>query len=137
MADSQLLDWCTNLTGPLRDVVTHREYLLGLLVKKKAVVTEMNAAHVPMKILGLQMKRKNIGEELVVSDDDPLEPSNSSFHFKTQSRLGFEADGAGRPACPWEPFRGQPRIRRNANSPGFTSILSEITSPRTGRQSYG
>jgi hypothetical protein len=35
MADAQLLDWCTNLTGPLRDVVTHREYLLGVLVKKR------------------------------------------------------------------------------------------------------
>ena len=35
--------------------------LAGLLVEQKVVVAEMRSAHVPMEILGLQIKREGVG----------------------------------------------------------------------------
>src|SRR6516162_3566781 len=52
-----------DLAHALGNVVGGRENLLALLVEEEMVVTEVRARHMPMEILGLQIKRKHIGEQ--------------------------------------------------------------------------
>src|SRR6516164_2486814 len=52
-----------DLADPLGDVVGSRENLLALLVEEEMVIAEVRAGYVPMEILGLQVKRKHIGEQ--------------------------------------------------------------------------
>src|SRR5262252_9210035 len=46
----------------LGDGVGGRENLLALLVEEEMIVAEVRAGYVPMEILGLQVKRKHVGE---------------------------------------------------------------------------
>src|SRR5262249_13484026 len=50
------------LSHPLGDGVGGRENLLALLVEEEMIVAEVRAGYVPMEILGLQVKRKHVGE---------------------------------------------------------------------------
>jgi hypothetical protein len=59
-----------NLADPLGDVVGGRENLLGLLVEHEMVVAEVGARYMPMEILGLQVKRKHIGEQNIERPGD-------------------------------------------------------------------
>src|SRR5207247_431143 len=52
-----------DLADALGDVVGGREDLLGLLVEEKMIVAEVRARHMPMEILGLQVKREHVGED--------------------------------------------------------------------------
>jgi len=54
-----------DLADPLGDVVGGLENLLALLVEEEMVVAEVGAGDMPMEILGLQVKRKEIGEQCV------------------------------------------------------------------------
>jgi hypothetical protein len=53
------------LADPFRDRVGHGKELLTLLVEHQVVVAEMGSAHVPVKILRLEIKRKDIGQDRV------------------------------------------------------------------------
>src|SRR5215813_14204060 len=52
-----------DLAHALGDGVGGRENLLALLVEEEMIVAEVRAGYVPMEILGLQVKRKHIGEQ--------------------------------------------------------------------------
>src|SRR5258708_33280918 len=52
-----------DLADRLGDVVGGRENLLGLLVEEEMIVAEVGARYMPMEILGLQVKRKHVGEQ--------------------------------------------------------------------------
>src|SRR6266576_4326290 len=52
-----------NLAGSLGDIIGHGENLLGLFVEEQMIVAKMVAAHVPVKILRFQIKRKHIGKQ--------------------------------------------------------------------------
>ena len=53
-----------------RDVVGHGEDLVGVLVQKQVVIAKVPPAHVPVKILGLDVDRKNVGERFAQSSRD-------------------------------------------------------------------
>ena len=44
-------------------IVGGGENLIGLLVEHQMIVAEMRAGHVPVKILGLYIKREHVGEQ--------------------------------------------------------------------------
>jgi hypothetical protein len=52
-----------NFARPLGDVVGHGEDLFSLLVQEQMIVAKMAAAHMPVEILRLQVKRKHVGKE--------------------------------------------------------------------------
>src|SRR6266567_6945331 len=52
----------TNLSNSLGDWIGHREKLLSVLVEEQMIITEMRAAHVPVKILGFHVEREHIRE---------------------------------------------------------------------------
>src|SRR5580704_18751456 len=54
-----------DLAHALGKVVGGGEYLLGLLVEQQMIIAEMRAADMPMEILGLQVQRESIGQNLV------------------------------------------------------------------------
>jgi len=53
----------TNLSCTFGDNVSHAKDLIGLLIQKQIVVTETGSSHVPVKILRLQAKSKDIGKD--------------------------------------------------------------------------
>src|ERR1700758_5022614 len=55
---------CAELAGSFRDHIRHGEDLIAVLVEKKMVIAEMVSAHVPMKILGLQIEGEDIGQQM-------------------------------------------------------------------------
>ena len=52
-----------DLSRALRDGVADRKNLIGLLVEKKMVVAVVRTAHVPMKVLRLDVEREHVREE--------------------------------------------------------------------------
>src|SRR5215471_7596755 len=52
-----------DLADAFGDGVGGRENLLALLVEEEMIVAEVGAGHMPMEILGLQVKRKHVGEQ--------------------------------------------------------------------------
>ena len=52
-----------DLADALGDVVGGRENLLGLLVEEEVIIAEVGARYMPMEVLGLQVKRKHIGDQ--------------------------------------------------------------------------
>ena len=60
------------LADALGNVVGHRKDLGRMVVEQKMVVAEVRAAHVPMKVLGLQVKGEDIGKERVKGRGDVL-----------------------------------------------------------------
>jgi hypothetical protein len=57
--------WSADLADAFGDVVGRAQNLLGLLVEQQVIVAEMRTAHVPMEILGLEVERKRIGQDLI------------------------------------------------------------------------
>ena len=51
----------TQLAHALGNRIGHREQLVGMLIEQHVIVAEVRAAHVPMKVLGLEIQRKHIG----------------------------------------------------------------------------
>ena len=54
-----------DVADALGDVVGRSQNLLGLLVEQQVIVAEVRTAHVPMEILGLEVERKRIGQDLI------------------------------------------------------------------------
>ena len=54
-----------DLAHALGDLVGDGENLLALLVEQQMIVAEMRAADMPMEVLGLEIERENVGEDLV------------------------------------------------------------------------
>ena len=54
-----------DLANAFRDNVGHCEELLGVFIEKQVIIPEVVPAHVPVKILGLQVKREHICEDCV------------------------------------------------------------------------
>ena len=54
----------------LGNVVGHFENLAGLLIEQQMIVAEMRPAHVPMKILSLEIQRVKIREQRVLGAGD-------------------------------------------------------------------
>src|SRR5713226_7243862 len=52
-----------DLTGPLGDIVRHSEDLLSLLVQQKMVIAKVIPSHVPVEVLGLEIKCKHIRQQ--------------------------------------------------------------------------
>src|SRR5262245_34660310 len=53
----------TDLARPLGDRVRHREDLRRLLIEQQVIVAKVAAAHVPVKVLRLYVKRKYVGKQ--------------------------------------------------------------------------
>src|ERR1700722_18224735 len=51
-----------DLAHALSDVVGHRKKLVGMLIEQKVVIAKVRSAHVPMKILGLHVNSKYVGQ---------------------------------------------------------------------------
>jgi hypothetical protein len=47
----------------VRDIVCHGEYLISVIVEQEVIIAEVRAAHVPMKILSLEVKAEDIRKE--------------------------------------------------------------------------
>jgi len=56
--------------GSFGEVISHGKELIAMVVQQKVVVTEMRAAHVPVKVLGLQVEGKDIRNECVEASTD-------------------------------------------------------------------
>ena len=54
-----------DLADALGDRVGHGEELLGLFVEQQVVVAKVRATHVPVKVLGLQVQREDIGQDCI------------------------------------------------------------------------
>src|SRR6185437_10994780 len=54
-----------DLAHPLGNVVGYPENLLGLFVEQQMVVAKVWSAHVPMEVLSLHIKRKDIGQNSI------------------------------------------------------------------------
>src|SRR5271168_3667796 len=54
-----------DLAHTLGDVVGHRKDLAGLIVEQEVVVAKVRPAHMPMKVLGLDIKSKSVGEQRI------------------------------------------------------------------------
>jgi hypothetical protein len=51
-----------DLARALGDVVGHRKSLIGVLIEQEMVVAKVRSAGVPMKVLGLYIQGKYIGQ---------------------------------------------------------------------------
>ena len=71
-----------DLAHALGDVIGHRKDLVGVLIEQEMVVAKVRSAHVPMKVLGLHIKREHIGQQRIESAADVFD--------------GFDAEIAGR-----------------------------------------
>src|SRR5260370_28030111 len=47
----------------LGDIVGHREDLSAMLIEQEVVIAKVLAAHVPVEVLGLNVKCKHVGEQ--------------------------------------------------------------------------
>ncbi len=52
-----------DLAGPLSDIVRHTEDLVSLLVQQKMIIAKVISRHVPVEVLGLDVKRKYICQQ--------------------------------------------------------------------------
>jgi len=48
------------LSDPLRDVVSHGENLVAVVVQQEVIVAEMRSGHMPVKVLGFHIEREDI-----------------------------------------------------------------------------
>src|SRR5258708_2752936 len=49
-----------DLARPFRDIVRHSKDLVGVFVEQQMIVAKMTPAHVPVKILRLQIEREDL-----------------------------------------------------------------------------
>src|SRR5215813_8618099 len=75
----------TDFTGSLGDRVRHCKELVAMLVQEQMVVPEVWPAHVPVKILRLQIKNKNVSKQLPQSARNTCH----SVCRKARARLRF------------------------------------------------
>src|SRR6202051_4243303 len=54
----------SKLTSALSDGICHAEQLIALLVEQPMIVAKIRPRHVPVKILGLQVKREHVREKV-------------------------------------------------------------------------
>src|SRR5436189_6180292 len=52
-----------DLAGPFGDIVRHSEDLLSLLVQQEMVIAKVIPSHVPVEVLGLEIKCKYIRQQ--------------------------------------------------------------------------
>src|SRR5260370_39038473 len=106
-----------DLARPFRDIVGHREYLVGLLVQEQVIVPECTARHVPVKVLGLDIEREYICEEMtqLLRDlSDRLSPEIRSGYARALPRVvsmaGFEFRHSGFVPFVWVAMHGNPSL---------------------------
>src|SRR5215469_18721685 len=63
-----------DLPSPFGNCVCHGKDLFSLFVEQKIVVAEMAAVHVPVRILGLEVERKYIGQKASQLFPDLIDP---------------------------------------------------------------
>ena len=71
------------LADALGDGIGHRIDLVGLLVQQQVIVAKMRPAHVPVKVLGLQIERKDVRQDGVHGPGNVL------------GRVGFQVGRGG------------------------------------------
>ena len=76
-----------DLADALGDRIGHGIDLIGLLIQQQVVVAEVRAAHVPVKILGLQVQREHIGQDAVHPAFDALGRGGAQIGGRDQRRL--------------------------------------------------
>ncbi len=54
----------TDLAGPFGNLVDHGEQLIRLVVQHPVEIAKMPAAHMPMKVLGFDKEREDVGEQM-------------------------------------------------------------------------
>jgi hypothetical protein len=62
-----------DLAHALGDVVGHRKDLAGLVIEQEVIVAKMRSAHMPMKVLGLHIETKYIGQQRIEAAGDILD----------------------------------------------------------------
>jgi hypothetical protein len=55
----------TNFANSLGDVICHGEELISMIIEKQVIVAEMRPAHMPVKVLCLEVKGKDIRKQAV------------------------------------------------------------------------
>ena len=65
----------TDLADPLGHIVGRAVDVRGLFVEQKVVIAEMRPAHVPVKILGLEVEREGVCQQAVERGGDGLHGS--------------------------------------------------------------
>jgi hypothetical protein len=58
------------LPGPFSEVISHGKELIAMVVQQQVVVAKMRAAHVPVKVLSLEVEGKDIRNECVEASAD-------------------------------------------------------------------
>ena len=53
----------SDLARALGDHVGHRKNLAALFIQHQMIVPEVHALHMPVKVLGLEVERKNVGQQ--------------------------------------------------------------------------
>ena len=75
-----------DLAGALGNVVCHCEDLVGLVIEKQMVIAKVGATHVPMKILGFQIKSEYIRQKLVQGSCDLPDRFGQNVRWSLQWR---------------------------------------------------
>lgn len=55
----------TDLPHAFRYVIGHAKELVGLLVEQQMIIAEMGSAHVPVKVLGLEVEREDVRQDRI------------------------------------------------------------------------
>jgi hypothetical protein len=63
----------TDLADPFGYVVGDGEYLASVIVKKQVVVAKMSSAHMPMEVLGLEVKGEYVRKQGIECSCDVLD----------------------------------------------------------------
>src|SRR5580698_7713589 len=79
----------TYLANALGDGVGDGKNLIGVLVEQKVVVAEMGSAHMPVKVLGFEIKSEGIGKQCVEHAGKILD----LFAVETVWDIGFSGFG--------------------------------------------
>jgi hypothetical protein len=54
---------CPDFAGTLRNIICHRKDLVRLFIEQQVVIAKVRAAHVPMKVLRLDVECEHIGQQ--------------------------------------------------------------------------
>src|SRR6185437_1148970 len=80
-----------DLAHALGNVVGYPENLLGLFVEQQMVVAKVWSAHVPMEVLSLHIKRKDIGQNSIELFRDLTDGLGGQVSRGVQNRACFAA----------------------------------------------
>jgi hypothetical protein len=94
-----------DLANAFRNRVRHRIKLIRLFIQQQVIIAEVGTAHVPMEVLGLDVKREHIRQDAVHCRSDV--PGRHSFEVGTGSKRRLPANlaFAGVSLCAFVHFR--------------------------------